>query len=100
MTKLLEIIIPKDRAFNQAVVSVDADLDAERIFILNRNSGEIYHNFTFEINKTLRFVVPNEHLVNSNILVGILDDDRTFNAKFVDGVQAELIDGNFVNIRP
>lgn len=39
MTKLLEIIIPKDRAFNQAVVSVDADLDAERILILNRNSG-------------------------------------------------------------
>uniref|UniRef100_UPI00404795BD hypothetical protein n=1 Tax=Shewanella baltica TaxID=62322 RepID=UPI00404795BD len=94
MTKLLELITPKDRVFNQAIVSVDADLDAERILILNRNSGYVYHNFKFEINKNMMFIVPNEHLVNSNILVGILDDDRTYNAKFVDGVQAELIDGN------
>ncbi|WP_254915722.1 hypothetical protein [Shewanella sp. Shew256] len=67
---------------------------------MDRNTSEVYHNFNYQSNKQLTFIVPMGNQINSNLLVGILDDNRTYNAKFVDGVKAELIDGNTVNIRP
>ncbi|MEI8616063.1 hypothetical protein P4S54_21365 [Shewanella sp. PP-He15 brown] len=100
MSKSLSIVVAKDRAMNQAVVDIDADPDAERLLVINRGSGDVYHNFKYETNRILKFRVPIEHLANTELLVGIMDDSLTYNAKFVDGVQAELIDGNFVNIRP
>lgn len=87
-------------AIDQAVLSVDADPDAERVIIMARDTGEIFHNFRYQSNKQLKFIVPLNYSVNADLLVGILDDNRTYNAKFVDGVKAELIDGNTVNIRP
>ncbi len=85
---------------NQAVLSIDADLDAERVIIMARDSGEVFHNFTYQSNKQLKFIVPLIYSVNPDLLVGILDDNHVYNTKFIDGVQAELIDGNLVNIRP
>lgn len=100
MSKSLSIIVAKDRTMNQAVIDIDADPDAERLLVINRVNGDVYHNFKYETNHVLKFRVPIEHLVNTDLLVGIMDDNLTYNAKFVDGVQAELIDGNLVNIRP
>jgi hypothetical protein len=85
---------------NQCVVAVDADSDAERVVIIDRNTTEVFHNFNYQSNKQLKFIVPLIYSVNANLLVGILDDNRFYNAKFVDGVKAELINGNTVNIRP
>ncbi|WP_239642754.1 hypothetical protein [Shewanella sp. POL2] len=67
---------------------------------MDRNTSEVYHNFNYQSNKQLAFIVPMGNQINSNLLVGILDDNRVYNTKFVDGRKAELIDGNTVNIRP
>lgn len=94
MSKSLSIIVAKDKVMNQAVVDIDADPDAERLLVINRVSGHVYHNFKYETNRILKFRVPLEHLVNKDLLVGIVDDSLNYNTKFVDGVQAELTDGN------
>lgn len=85
---------------DQAMVAVDADPDAERVLIMARDTGEVFHNFKYQSNKQLKFIVPLNYSVNADLLVGILDDNRVYNTKFVDGRKAELIDGNTVNIRP
>lgn len=85
---------------NQCSVSIDADPDAERVLIIDRNTADVLYNFKYQSNKQLTFIVPMGNHINNNLLVGILDDNRVYNTKFVDGVKAELIDGNTVNIRP
>lgn len=100
MIKINAIKILKPPLVNQAVLSIDADPDAERVLIMARDTGEVFHNFKYQSNKQLKFIVPLNYSVNADLLVGILDDNRVYNTKFVDGVKAELIDGNTVNIRP
>ncbi len=100
MIKFFYYAVVNNSLCNQCVVAIDSDPDAERVIIMDRNTSEVYHNFNYQSNKQLTFIVPMGNQINSNLLVGILDDNRTYNAKFVDGVKAELIDGNTVNIRP
>ncbi|WP_413486395.1 hypothetical protein [Shewanella baltica] len=92
--------IVNNSLFNQSLVSIDADIDTERVIIMARDSGEVFHNFTVQLNKQVKFIVPLIYNLNENLLVGILDDNRIYNAKFIDGVQAELINGNEVITRP
>ncbi|MCT8866318.1 hypothetical protein [Shewanella xiamenensis] len=100
MFKISNIKKLKAPLVGQAILTIDADPDAERLLIISRDTGEIFHNFTYQSNKQLKFIVPLNYSVNADLLVGILDDNRVYNTKFVDGVKAELIDGNTVNIRP
>ncbi len=99
MINIIPIINIKLAVINQAVLTIDADPDAERVLIMDRNTAETIYSFTYQSNKQLKFVVPTIYSVNPDLLVGILDDNRVYNTKFVDGVKAELIDGNIVNIR-
>ncbi|MCU8043291.1 MULTISPECIES: hypothetical protein [unclassified Shewanella] len=99
MTKIINVSAAKDRAFAQAMVEVDADIDAERVLIINRLSGETYQNFKLQNNKVMKFIVPIQHSNTHSLLVGILDDDNVYNSEIVDGVKAELINGNIVNVR-
>lgn len=79
----------------RAIISVDADIDAERILILNRDTGDLYHSFKRALAVHV-FVVPYQHTTNDTLLVGILDDDRVYNCKFVDGVRAESVNVNAI----
>ena len=100
MSKVIKPIVSKGFILNQAMLFIDADVDAERVLIMDRANGEVFHNFVYQTNKQLKFIVPLVYRLNADLLIGILDDGRVYNTKFVDGVQAELIDGNLVNIRP
>lgn len=99
MSKVIKPIVSKGFILNQAMLSIDADPDAERVLIMDRATGEVFHNFVYQTNKQIKFIVPLIYRINADLLIGILDDGRVYNAKFVDGVQAELIDGNTVNMR-
>lgn len=100
MIKVVANKILKAPVVDQAMISIDADPDAERVLIMDRGTGEVFHNFTYQSNKQVKFIVPLMYRINANLLIGIMDDGRVYNTKFVDGVQAELIDGNTVNMRP
>lgn len=99
MSKIIRPIVSKGFVLNQALLTIDADPDAERVLIMSRDTGDIFYNFTYQSNKQLKFIVPFNYSINADLLVGILDDNRTYNTRFIDGVQAEVIDGNTVYIR-
>ena len=100
MSSIVKIIAVNNRPIYQAVVNVDADVDTSRVLIIDRLSGVAYQNYKLKNNKVLGFIVPSHHAASNTLLVGILDDTGNFDASFVDGVKAELIDGHVVNIRP
>ncbi len=86
-------------AFNyQAMVEVTGDDAAERVVIMDRSSLEVFHNFVFQSSKTFKAIVPLRYATSHELLVGVLDDNRMFNTEFVDGLEADLIDGNLVNV--
>lgn len=86
--------------FTQAMVTVKADKDAERIAIYDRRNLMLITTSNNVPSNIVKIRVPLEFSTSNNLLVGILDDDLTYNAKFLDGCQADLIDGNQVTIRP
>lgn len=82
----------------QAVVNVDVDVDAERVVILDRRSViSLGNQKVFNSNMMLR--VPIEYATSNNLVVGIIDDNNIFAGKFIDGVNAELIDPKVTTIR-
>ncbi|TVL34517.1 hypothetical protein [Shewanella xiamenensis] len=100
MSKVIKPVVSKGFVLHQACIDVIAHEDAERLLIMDRNTAEVFYNFTYQANKTMKFIVPLRFATSSDLLVGILDDDRSFNAKFLDGRPADLINGNQVAIRP
>lgn len=83
----------------QAMVEVDTDIDAEQVVILERTSLNRIVYQRVAATGVIQLRVPIIYSTINNLIVGILDDDRIYNAKFIDGVKAELIDGNTVLIR-
>lgn len=74
----------------QCVITVDADIDAERVIIMHRDTGDVYYNFKL-VDSIRTFVVPKDHSFNNTLLVGIFDDNAVYDCKFVDGVRAENV---------
>ncbi|MBI1676022.1 hypothetical protein [Shewanella sp. DW31] len=84
----------------QALLEVDVDTDAECVIIFDRHFTDGFYQIFSTNGGAFKTIVPVKYATSSELIVGITDRDRIYNAKFVDGVQAELIDGNIVNIRP
>ncbi|MCT7942377.1 hypothetical protein [Shewanella holmiensis] len=80
------------------LISVDMDLDAERIIIMDRISGSILNNTLRPQSGISKTIVSKNYTTLNNIIVGIVDDNMTYNCKFIDGIQAELVDANTVDI--
>ncbi|MBU1393697.1 MAG: hypothetical protein KJ856_14040 [Gammaproteobacteria bacterium] len=95
MIKQLVNIVVKAPIAMQARVTVDTDTDAERVILMHRNTGDLYHMFKV-VSPVTSFTVPYSHAVNDTLLVGILDDNHVYNCKFVDGVRAENINANAI----
>ncbi|MGI2021727.1 hypothetical protein [Shewanella glacialipiscicola] len=93
MIKPLDNITLKAPVSMRAILTVDADIDAERIIVMDRETSEVYYNFKIA-NPINMFVVPYKHALNSTLLVGILDDNTVYNCKFIDGVTSENININ------
>jgi hypothetical protein len=98
MVKILLVKILTLLPRPMGLITVDMDMAAERIMILNRKSGQmILHTIRppSGISKTL---VPVSYTTSNMLLVGVLDDGGVYEAKFIDGVMAELVDANTVNM--
>lgn len=95
MIKVNSNILVRSAVSMRAVINVDADVDAERLMIMNRNTLEVYHLHTIT-NNIVVMVVPYPHTIEDTLLVGILDNDGQYNCKFLDGVRAESINVNAI----
>ncbi|WP_394230198.1 hypothetical protein [Shewanella colwelliana] len=96
MSKIIKQIYGRSSPCNQAMVEIDADPLAERVFITDRNSGYTIWNTPNSQSGLLRLIVPFRFATSSDLLVGILDDSRVYNTRFVDGVKAQIVDGNVI----
>lgn len=93
MIKLIDNIILKAPISLRALVTIDADANAERVIIMDRQTSEVYHNLKL-VTQIQTFVVPYHHVMNNTLLIGILDDNAAYDCKFADGIQAENVNVN------
>lgn len=100
MSKFIDVKPVKSSIYHQAVIDIKVDNNAERLIVMNRLTCELYYVFNCNQVKNVKLIMPLEHTTNNELLVGILDDDRNYNAKLLDARQADLINGNQVTIRP
>ncbi len=98
--RIIPAIVYKPPVAAQALIEVDSDESANRIIILDRTSLALIVVSRASSTGVGQFRVPLPYSINNELLIGIVNDDLVYNAKFADGVKAEVIDGNLVNIRP
>lgn len=98
--RIVHAIVYKPPVAAQALIEVDADESASRIIIFDRTSLALMIVSRASSTGVSQFRVPLPYSINNELLIGIVDDNLIYNAKFADGVKAEVIDGNLVNIRP
>ncbi|MDT3280398.1 hypothetical protein [Shewanella scandinavica] len=98
MFKILFIKPPPIGVRPLGLVEVNMDVNAERLMVINRTTGEIITNTLRPSSGIAKLLVPFLYTNSNKLLVGILDDSQVYDCKFVDGVMAELIDANTVNM--
>lgn len=81
-----------------ALFSLDMDVEAERFMLINRNTGLMVRHQHNSPSGIVKIILPATMGVSPEFLVGILDDDLTYDCKFVDGQQLEIVDINTVDL--
>lgn len=81
-----------------ALIEIDADALAERYVIIDRTRIDVKSAGINSASGIIKILMPQHNAVGNNLIIGILDDDGVYNAKFVDGVKAQLVDANTVNM--
>lgn len=81
-----------------SLMELNIDQAANRFVIIDRRNLDILFAGANTESSMVKTVLPLEYSVGNYCLVGILDDDGQYNAKFVDGVQCQLIDLNTANL--
>jgi hypothetical protein len=80
------------------LITVDMDIAAERIMIMDRKSGQLINHTLRPQSGVCKMLVQVSYTTSNDIIVGMLDDGNVYEAKFKDGVMAELVDANTVNM--
>jgi hypothetical protein len=76
-----------NRPLPAALLEMDIDENAERYLVLDRRSLIPIYAGIRSVNGTTKIVLEQVFATAQHCLVGILDDDVQYNAKFIDGVQ-------------
>lgn len=90
MINLLNMIPTSPEPF--AFLSLDLDTNAERVVIQDRYTLEVFAHYLAK--PTLKIRVPLRYSVDDALLITLIDDSRTFDAKSVDFVRAEINEQN------
>lgn len=88
--------------FNNAMVEIDIDPEAERYVVADRKSMSVlWHGVRPSVGNA-KVVVPFNYTIDNNIMVLILDDagSPTYYAAVNDKVQAQIVDGRTVKTNP
>ncbi|WP_351189394.1 hypothetical protein [Shewanella sp. TB4-MNA-CIBAN-0142] len=84
--------------FNMGLIECDLDQSAERLVILDRLTMYVFTNQLIDERLIIKKLVPLGYVNNNNLMVGILDDNGEYNAAFIDGVKAQLVDANIIDV--
>lgn len=74
-----------------AILQVDMDANAERLFVIDRNTFEVLWVTLRPPLGVAKCQLPGVYGASDNLLVGILDDNRNYNVKAADGVRCEIV---------
>ncbi|MGI2111733.1 hypothetical protein ACRN9C_20465 [Shewanella frigidimarina] len=85
----------KSQAVLQAILTLDVDVEAERVAVLDRVTLQPMHNIT-AVSSNFSVILPLDYGSIKKVIVGIIDDDEVHNCQFIDGVSAEILDVNAV----
>lgn len=83
-------------SYATAELKISVDDAASRILGLDRNNNNVI--FGFGSNQPLGVVtcrLPMQYATSSDILVIMIDDNRQFNAKAIDGVKCAIVQSSF-----
>lgn len=81
-----------------ALLQIDTDPLSEYCAVLDRNNFDLLGGSTRPSTGICKFILPVDYASSDELVVGIFDVDRVYNAKFADGVRCELVDLNAVNM--
>lgn len=84
--------------FQGGLIVVDMDDSAERIVVLDRDNISVISVSLRPPKNIYKLVVPQIYTTKNNLIIGILDDNGVYDCKFLDGVKAELVDLNTVDM--
>lgn len=83
----------------QALIEVDCDINSDYLVISDvifNKYQSLYSVTSGVINKV---IVPLRYATKNDLLIYIIDKDRTYGAQIVDGVKPRLIDAKVTSIR-
>lgn len=93
---LVDIVTKVSRS--TALLELDMDPAAERYIIIDRRSLLPLYSGVRPPLGIAKVLLPQELATAPYCLVGIVDDNGVYNAKFVDGVQLQLVDALTVDM--
>lgn len=98
MTDKVLVDIVSRVARSQALLELDMDPAAERFLVIDRRSLVPIHSGIRPQSGITKVLLPQELATAPYCLVGIIDNNGAYNAKFKDGVQLQLVDALTVNM--
>lgn len=98
MTDKVLVDLVSKMSRHQALLELDMDPAAERFTIIDRRSLLPLFSGVRPTTGIAKVLLPLELATANHCLVGIIDDNGVYNAKFVDGVQLQLVDALTVDM--
>ncbi|MCL1088077.1 hypothetical protein L2744_00320 [Shewanella profunda] len=98
MNSIINIVTQKIGVIPVGLIAVDMDSAAERLVISDRLQLLPINIVTRPSSGIAKILVPQIYTISNSLIVGILDDSGVYDCKFVDGVMAELVDANTVDM--
>lgn len=96
MIRRRAIVVQGDRS--TGLLEINMDEAAERFVVIDRRNMQIIHAGVRPQSGIAKILMAINYATANHCLVGIVDDDQVFNAKFLDGVKLQIVDQNTVNM--
>ncbi|WP_345888916.1 hypothetical protein [Shewanella algae] len=98
MTRITQSTIVPGTARYQGLLELDMDVNAERFVVFDRRSFMPLYSGIRPPSGIAKVLMPQELTTAGYCLVGIVDDGGQYNAKFLDGVQLQLVNALTVDM--
>lgn len=95
---LSDIVIKSTAIRSLALISLDMDINAERFILIDRRTLTVVYAGIRPPSNVTKVLLPQVFAIGNYCIAGIVDDNGVYDCKFVDGVMAELVDANTVDM--
>ncbi|SQH76934.1 conserved protein of unknown function [Shewanella benthica] len=86
------VSVDKTSGFKQSLLELDADPNAERFMLIDRNTAKTIYHHLVPAGGLVRVALPYKYALAGDLLVVIIDDSGEFNAVCMDGVKLQELD--------